>query len=124
MIKTLLLVGSGGFLGSTLRYLFSRYVESTWLSSFPYGTFGVNIIGCLIIGAIYGLSIRNLASTETRLLVATGFCGGFTTFSSFSYEFLTLLQDGQLWYAFLYSFGSLAAGLLAVWMGITLIKML
>jgi len=124
MIKTLILVGSGGFLGSSLRYLLSRYIESRWLSSFPYGTFGVNILGCLIIGLIYGLSIKNLASGEIRLLLATGFCGGFTTFSSFSYEFLSLMQDGQLWYAFLYCFGSLLAGLLAVWIGLTLIKML
>lgn len=122
MIKAILLVGSGGFLGSVLRYLLSKYIESTWLSSFPFGTFGVNIIGCLIIGLIYGLSIKNIASGEIRLLLATGFCGGFTTFSSFSYEFLTLLQDGQLWYAFLYSFCSLLAGLLAVWIGLTLIK--
>lgn len=124
MIKAILLVGSGGFLGSVLRYLLSKYIESTWLSSFPFGTFGVNIIGCLIIGLIYGLSIKSIASGEIRLLLATGFCGGFTTFSSFSYEFLTLLQDGQLWYAFLYSFCSLLAGLLAVWIGLTLIKTL
>jgi len=124
MLKTLILVGSGGFLGSSFRYLLSRYIESNWLSSFPYGTFGVNVLGCLIIGIIYGLSVKNLASGEIRLLLATGFCGGFTTFSSFSYEFLTLLQDGQLWYAFLYSFGSLLAGLFAVWIGLTLIKML
>ncbi|HKK47433.1 MAG TPA: fluoride efflux transporter CrcB [Balneolaceae bacterium] len=124
MLKTLILVGSGGFLGSSLRYLLSRYIESNWLSSFPYGTFGVNVLGCLIIGLIYGLSIKNLASGEVRLLLATGFCGGFTTFSSFSYEFLSLMQDGQHWYAFLYCFGSLLAGLLAVWIGLTLIKML
>lgn len=123
MIKTILLVGSGGFVGSSLRYLLSRYIESNWLSSFPYGTFGVNIMGCLIIGIIYGLTAKNLASGEARLLLATGFCGGFTTFSSFSYEFQSLLQDGQLWYAFLYSFGSLLVGLLAVWIGLTIIKM-
>ena len=124
MMKILLFVGGGGFLGSVFRYVISRYVETNWLSSFPYGTFLVNIAGCLIIGLIYGLSIKNIASGEARLLLATGFCGGFTTFSSFSYEFLSLLQDGQLWYAFLYSFGSLLIGLLAVWLGLILIKML
>lgn len=124
MLKSILLVGAGGFAGSTFRYFISRYVELHWLSSFPFGTFLVNIAGCVLIGVIYGLASKNMASPEMRLLLATGFCGGFTTFSSFSYEFFTLLQDDQLWYAFLYSAGSLLAGLAAVWIALLIIKTL
>jgi CrcB protein len=118
MIKNILLVGAGGFAGSIARYLLSRYMELRILTSFPFGTLTVNIVGCFIIGVIYGLTVRNLASPEIRFLLATGFCGGFTTFSTFSYESLALLRDGQLWFAFLYMAGSMLAGLAAVWIGL------
>lgn len=113
-MKLLLLVGAGGFAGSIARYALSRTVESQLLSSFPWGTFAVNIIGCFVIGLIYGFAVKNLMSPEWRLLLATGFCGGFTTFSSFSYETMTLLQDGQLWYVGWYVGGSVIVGLIAV----------
>jgi CrcB protein len=122
MLKNILLIGVGGGIGSILRYLLSRYIELRILTSFPLGTFTVNIVGCFIIGVIYGLTIRNLAPPEMRFLLATGFCGGFTTFSTFSYESLSLLRDGQLWFAFLYMAGSLLAGLAAVWIGMLIIK--
>jgi CrcB protein len=122
MLKNILLVGAGGFAGSVARYLLSRYMELQILTSFPLGTLTVNIVGCFIIGVIYGLTLRNLASPEIRFLLATGFCGGFTTFSSFSYESLALLRDGQLWFTFLYMAGSLLAGLAAVWIGLLIVK--
>jgi len=78
MIRTLLLVGTGGFLGSISRYLVSRFVQNSIPSSFPYGTFFVNIAGCLLIGIIYGLSERSsLLTPGWRLFLAAGFCGGF-----------------------------------------------
>lgn len=124
MFKAIFLVGCGGFTGSILRFLIARFLENRILSSFPYGTFTVNILGCLIVGFIYGLMIKNLASPEARLFLATGFCGGFTTFSTFSYELFTLMQDGQVFYALLYLAGSLITGFLAVWAGILVTKMI
>lgn len=124
MIKSILLVGAGGFLGSALRYLISYQMESKILSSFPYGTFTVNIIGSLLLGMIIGSTLKDVASPEVRLLLATGFCGGFTTFSTFSYEFFALLQDGQFQIGFSYMAASLAGGLLAVWAGILIIKLI
>jgi CrcB protein len=122
MLKNILLVGIGGFVGSIGRYLLSQFVELRIFTSFPLGTFAVNIIGCFIIGLLYGLTIRGAASPEIRFLLATGFCGGFTTFSTFSLESMTLLQDGQFWFVFLYMAGSLLAGLAAVWIGFLIIK--
>ena len=123
MLKSILLVGAGGFAGSVLRYLISEFSALKWGAAFPYGTFIVNIAGCLIIGLIYGLGVKQIASTEMRLLLATGFCGGFTTFSSFSFEFLVLLREGHTTLAFLYAGGSMAVGLTAVWLGVLITKM-
>src|SRR5699024_3930334 len=99
MFKNILLVGIGGFAGSVGRYLLARYIELRVLTSFPFGTFAVNIIGCFIIGLRYGLTLRGTVSPNIRFLLATGFCGGFTTFSTFSMESMTLLQDGQIGFA-------------------------
>lgn len=122
MLKNILLIGAGGFAGSIGRYLLSRFLELRIFTSFPLGTFTVNVIGCFIMGLLYGLTVKGTASPEIRFLLATGFCGGFTTFSTFSLESLTLLQDGQFWFAFLYIAGSLVAGLAAVWIGFLIIK--
>lgn len=124
MIKSIFLVGTGGFLGSALRYLISYQLESKILSSFPYGTFTVNILGSFILGILIGSTIKDAVSPEARLLLATGFCGGFTTFSTFTYEFYALLQDGQLQLGFSYMTISLIGGLLAVWAGILFIKLI
>ena len=122
MLKMIWLVGTGGFLGSVARFLISRFIELKYPASFPYGTFAVNVAGCLLIGILYGLTVKNVTSPELRLLFATGFCGGFTTFSTFSYEFLTLMQDSQFYYAFLYVAGSVLIGFIAAWMGFNLTK--
>ena len=87
------------------------------LSTYPFGTFTVNIIGCFIIGLVMGLSERFNVSSEWRLLLVTGFCGGFTTFSAFSIETLALLRDAQYLPAFLYIAGSVIIGLLAAFFG-------
>ena len=94
MDRTIIFVGVGGLLGSIARYLAAFFLTRAIPSAFPYGTFAVNVVGCLIIGIVYGLSQRfDWLNPEWRLFLATGFCGGFTTFSSFAYENIVLLQD-------------------------------
>jgi len=123
-MKLLLYVGTGGFLGSVARYAISRWMNQQILSSIPWGTMTVNIAGCFIIGLIYALAFKSDLAPEWRLLIATGFCGGFTTFSSFSYENIALLQDGQFGAALFYIGGSLLLGLAATVAGIALIRAL
>ncbi len=100
MLKSILLVGAGGFAGSVARFLLTKFTSSEWGSVFPIGTFSVNVLGCLAIGLIYGMGLREMTHSQLRLLLATGFCGGFTTFSSFSLEFFILLRQGHTGMAF------------------------
>lgn len=117
-MKELLLVGLGGFVGSIARYLVSKLNVSWQLLSIPMGTLTVNVLGSLLIGVLVGLSTKtNLISTELRLLLIVGFCGGFTTFSSFTNENLLLLQNGQYLSVILYTTASLVLGFLAVYLG-------
>lgn len=124
MFRIILLIGAGGFLGSVARYLLSRYVQQTVLSSFPFGTFWVNILGCFLIGLFYGLSERNgLMSDDLRLFLTVGFCGGFTTFSTFANESLGLLRDESFLYFAAYASLSVFLGLVAVYLGNLLTKL-
>lgn len=122
-MKAVLLIGSGGFIGSILRYLTSLVVQNKVLSTFPFGTLVVNITGCLIIGVIFAFSERGLMNPDWRMFLATGICGGFTTFSAFSNETMGLIRDGQTIYAFGYISASVVLGLLATFLGISLIKL-
>ena len=123
MIKTLLLVGTGGFLGSVSRFLASRYMQISFPSAFPYGTFLVNITGCLLIGLIYGFSERSsLLTSEWKLFLAVGFCGGFTTFSTFANDNLALLRDGEFFYFILYTGLSVFLGIAATFIGVLITK--
>lgn len=122
MLKSILLVGAGGFAGSVGRFLLTKLTAAEWNTVFPIGTFSVNVLGCLAIGLIYGMGLREMADSQLRLLLATGFCGGFTTFSSFSMEFFTMLRHGHTGMAFLYAGGSMVVGLAAVWLGLMLTK--
>ena len=125
MSRIFLLVGTGGFIGSVSRYYFQLIVTKFFPSALPYGTLAVNISGCLLIGIIYGLFERgNILSPEWRLFLATGFCGGFTTFSSFSYESIKLIQDGEFFYLSLYIALSVIIGFAATYLGMTIIKLL
>ena len=117
MLKTLLLVGSGGFFGSVCRYLLTRFVMLHWPSAFPFGTFTVNILGCLLIGLLMGLSFSHSLSGQSRLFLAAGFCGGFTTFSTFSLELFEVYQKGQFGVALTYALASLIFGFLAIALG-------
>lgn len=123
MYQSILMVGIGGFAGSILRYLVSRFFTISSQTVFPLGTFTVNLLGSFLIGIIIAFSLSESISHQMRLLLATGFCGGFTTFSSFSYEFFSLLQNGHTGYAFLYASASFLLGLIFVWLGFSLIKL-
>lgn len=123
-MKILLAIGLGSFLGGISRYLVTLFLQNKFLSTFPYGTLGVNIIGCFLIGIVYGLSARGNINVEWRLFLATGFLGGFTTFSSFSNDTVSLLRDAQYWQAFSYVALSVVVGLVATFGGISLIKYL
>ena len=124
-MKELLLVCIGSFFGGGLRYGVSKMVQSCALVVFPFGTMVVNVLGCLIIGFLSGLNWdgNGLMSPSTKLLLTTGFCGGFTTFSTFMSEGASLMKDGQYLYMTLYLFGSLALGLVAVLAGHQLSKL-
>ncbi|MDP4283746.1 MAG: fluoride efflux transporter CrcB [Bacteroidota bacterium] len=123
-MKIILLIGIGGFIGAISRYLLSLGIQNKILSTFPYGTLTVNIIGCFLIGVVYALGDRGNISAEWRLFLATGILGGFTTFSSFSNDTVSMLRDAQYGYAFLYAGSSILLGLLATFCGIFLIKLL
>ena len=122
-MKLVLLIGAGGFIGSALRYLISLFIQNKVLSTFPFGTFAVNVLGCFLIGAVYALSERGNLSAEWRLFLATGILGGFTTFSSFSNETVSMIRDAQYGPALIYVGSSVILGLLATFFGIFLIKL-
>lgn len=122
----IVLVGVGGFLGSVLRYLMGGWVHRTldnpW---FPYGTLFVNLIGCLVIGFLGGLAEhRQVFASETRLFLFLGVLGGFTTFSSFAYETSAFLNDGQIALASLNVGSQVILGLVAVWLGSCLSRLI
>jgi len=123
-MKIILLIGIGSFIGGIARYLLSLFIQNKFLSTFPFGTLGVNIVACFLIGIVFGLSERGNFNMEWRLFLATGFLGGFSTFSSFSNETVGLLRDGQMWQAFTYIMCSIVICLVATFAGISLIKLL
>jgi CrcB protein len=121
-MKDLLLVCIGSFFGGGLRFLIGKAIQ-TWLSVvFPWGTLAVNVIGCFLIGMLSGLSLGGQISPSTKLLMVTGFCGGFTTFSTFMNENLLLGRDGSMMTAIVYTMVSLVLGLGAVIVGYQLVK--
>ncbi len=118
MLKNFILVGLGGALGTMLRYAVQVLVS---IKPFPLATFIVNTAGSFIIGAVLALSIKNESfSTNWKLFLTTGICGGFTTFSAFSAENLQLLQNGKLSLAVVYIISSIFIGIAAAWAGFKL----
>lgn len=123
-MKALILVFIGGGSGSIARYLLGKFLNNP-NSGIPYGTFAANILGSLLIGVILGWALKNnTLSSQTTLLVATGFCGGFTTFSTFAYENHALLKSGDFMTFAFYAIATFAVGIIAVFGGIELAKLL
>ncbi len=122
-IKTIVYIAIGGGLGSVLRYLTAIVINKYFQSGFPYATFATNILGCLLIGLFFGyLEKQNAISSDLKFFLITGFCGGYTTFSTFSHENVNLLQNHQILIAFLYISLSVFTGLMATWLGLILAK--
>lgn len=122
MFKAFLLVGVGGFFGSIARYGVKLLTDKYLPVSFPYGTFIVNIAGCFIIGLLFGLAHRSQLGANTWLVLATGFCGAFTTFSTFALENNMLLAGRQSTTALVYTILSLVLGLVLCRWGIALVR--
>lgn len=121
-MKNILLVFIGGGFGSVLRYLIGKWLNNAE-NGIPYGTFAANIVGSLLIGLILGLALKNNTLTQNHtLLLATGFCGGFTTFSTFAYENHVFLKSGDFTSFALYTIASFVIGFLAVFGGMFLAK--
>ena len=123
MLKQFLLVGLGGAAGSMLRFLVSVLTAKYYAAAFPLATFLINLLGCFLIGVFIGwFGHSGQLNQHLRLLLVTGFCGGYTTFSTFSAENLNLLQSGHHLTAFGYMATSIVAGILAVWCGLSIAK--
>ncbi|SDZ74365.1 fluoride efflux transporter CrcB [Bizionia paragorgiae] len=119
-MKNVILVFIGGGFGSVLRYGIGKYLNPN--TGIPYGTFAANIIGSLLIGLILGLAAKNMLSDNQVLLLATGFCGGFTTFSSFAYENQVFLKSMDFSSFAVYTIASFTVGFLAVFGGLFIAK--
>jgi fluoride exporter len=123
--RHMILVGVGGGLGSIVRFLSQKYISAWYPHPFPLATFVVNLFGCFLIGVFYALAEKgNLLTPEWRLFLTTGICGGFTTFSSFAYENVSLLRSGDFIYVALYVACSVVLGIAATFGGIALIKII
>lgn len=121
--KDILMVGLGGGVGSVARFLCQRFVHTWYPHAFPFGTLIVNFLGCFLIGLLLGLMEKgSIVKPEWKLLLVTGFCGGFTTFSAFAAENIQLLRDGRLFYFTMYTVGSVVLGILAAFAGLSLVK--
>ena len=118
-LAKILLVGLGGFIGAIARYAVDGWVHARWGTSFPYGTFVINVTGSFILGLFATLSLNLAWSEQWRLLIAVGILGAYTTFSTFEYETLQLIVEGGRYRAAaLNLIGSVLAGLLAAYLGI------
>ena len=124
MLKNIMLVALGGAAGSVARYLLSKAIQDTAATAFPWGTMAVNVAGCLLIGLLYGLAAGDgtRLGVDLKLMLTVGFCGGFTTFSTFANESLTLAKTGDALLSAAYIGSSVALGVLAVAAGAQLAK--
>lgn len=125
MLTKILIVGAGSCLGGMARYLVSRGFQSLWQGCFPWGTFLVNVLGCFIIGLVYGFIDKGYPLSDgMRLFVTVGFCGGFTTFSTFMHENNLLFAGSEHLTLALYTVASLLAGFLMVYIAYHIVRML
>ena len=123
MLKSLLIVGAGSFVGGTLRYLISTYMKNICGQAFPWGTLAVNLLGCFIIGILFAAFSKHSATDNTwYLLLTTGVCGGFTTFSTFANESVQMLQQGNTFGFLGYVAASIIFGFLLIALGYWLVS--
>jgi fluoride exporter len=122
-MKIILTVGLGSFIGGIGRYLISQFVQTKFTGAFPCGTFAVNVIGCFLIGIVFGISARGNFNPTWQLFLTTGILGGFTTFSAFSMETVNLIRAGQAGTAMVYVTLSLVLGIFTTFVGFSLAKM-
>jgi len=123
-MKIILLIGLGSSIGGIFRYILAEGLQQKLQSTLPFGTFAVNVIGCLLIGIVFGFFERGHLSQEWRMFLATGVLGGFTTFSAFSMETVNLLRDGQYWSVLTYLSGSILISLIATIAGFSITKII
>jgi CrcB protein len=125
MLRTILIVGTGGFIGSVMRYLVQFYVEKGMSSTFPLGTLIANIVGSFVIGMVFALAEKgNLLSSEWRIFLSVGICGGFTTFSAFAYNNFIMIKEHSYGQLLFNLGGNIFLGILAVYLGIILIRVI
>lgn len=125
MLKSLLIVGTGSFIGGAMRYLISTFMKNACGQGFPWGTLIVNLLGSFFIGIIFAIFSKNSSTYHTLyLLFATGFCGGFTTFSTFANESVQMLQQGNTTGFVAYVSTSIIAGFVLVALGYWMVKAL
>lgn len=123
-MKMLLYIGIGSFLGGVARYGLTRFVAAGVVTELPFGTFVVNVVGCFLLGLLYQLFSSVFSPSDgMRLLLTVGFCGGFTTFSTFVAEDFAMLSAARFFVAAAYAVVSVVVGLVAMWLGVRCVEM-
>jgi CrcB protein len=122
MFRTVIIVGTGGFIGSVMRYLLQVFIENKLLSTFPLATMIANIIGSFIIGVVFALAEKSLMNSDWRIFMSVGICGGFTTFSAFAFNNFNMIKEHTWNQLFLNIGGTMILGILAVYLGIILVR--
>jgi fluoride exporter len=122
-MKTALFIGLGSFIGGISRYLLSKLIQTQFTTVFPFGTFAVNVVGCFLIGLVFGWSSKNYLEPSWQLFLTTGVLGGFTTFSAFSMETINMMNAGQTATAILYVALSVVIGLAGTIAGYALMRL-
>lgn len=117
-------MGIGSFAGGAARFVIQQWVQGRMSNPFPFGTLAVNLTGCFLIGVIFSLGLKGFVPNDWRLFLVTGICGGYTTFSAFSMETITLFKAGEWVYGITYILASVILGLLATLAGMLLIKLI
>ena len=122
MFRTIIIVGTGGFIGSVMRYLLQVFIENKLLSTFPMATLIANITGSFIIGVVFALAEKSLMNSDWRIFMSVGICGGFTTFSAFAFNNFNMIKE-HTWNQLLLNIGgTMILGILAVYLGIILVR--
>ena len=125
MLKSLLIVGTGSFIGGAMRYLLSTYIKNMYGQTFPWGTLVVNLLGCFVFGIIFALFSKHNSTDNTfYLLLTTGICGGFTTFSTFANESVQMIQNGNIGEFIGYMATSVIVGIALIALGHWIVKVL